>query len=139
MILPCIVLALAPTTQIIRLMRSSVADVMAQNYIRVARIRGLSTYKIITQHVLRNAIPPIIPKFGVQLSTMLTFAIVTESIFNWPGIGRWLLDALSNRDYVSIQAGVIVVATLVLSASVLSDLVGAMINPLVRKGWYANK
>jgi cationic peptide transport system permease protein len=139
MILPCIVLALAPTTQIIRLMRSSVADVMAQNYIRVARIRGVSQYKIITQHVLRNAIPPIIPKFGVQLSTMLTFAIVTESIFNWPGIGRWLLDALSNSDYVSIQAGVIVVAALVLSASVLSDLVGAMINPLVRKGWYANK
>ncbi|SHF07684.1 ABC transporter permease subunit [Vibrio gazogenes] len=139
LILPCTVLALAPTTQVIRLMRTSVADVMNQNYIRVARIRGLSQYQIIREHVLRNAIPPIIPKFGVQLSTMLTFAIITESIFNWPGIGRWLLDALANEDLVSIQAGVISVSTLVLTANVLSDLLGALINPFVRKSWYANK
>ncbi|MBF4423323.1 ABC transporter permease [Vibrio anguillarum] len=139
MILPCLVLALAPTTQVVSLMRSSVADVMAQNYIRAARIKGLSNYEIVTEHVLRNAIPPIIPKFGVQLSSMLTLAIITESIFNWPGIGRWLLDALSNQDYVSIQAGVIVVGTLVLTANILSDLIGAMVNPLVRKEWYANK
>ncbi|ELV8694723.1 ABC transporter permease subunit [Vibrio fluvialis] len=139
MILPCLVLALAPTTQVIRLMRSSVADIMGQNYIRAARIKGLSYYEIVIQHVLRNAIPPIIPKFGVQLSSMLTLAIITESIFNWPGIGRWLLDALSNQDYVSIQAGVIAVGALVLTANILSDLIGAMINPLVRKEWYANK
>jgi cationic peptide transport system permease protein len=120
-------------------MRASVAEVMTQNYIRAARIKGLSTREIVTQHVLRNAIPPIIPKVGVQLSSMLTLAIITESIFNWPGIGRWLLDALSNQDYVSIQAGVIVVATLVLTANILSDLLGAMVNPLVRKEWYANK
>ncbi|MBY7895534.1 ABC transporter permease subunit [Vibrio fluvialis] len=139
MILPCLVLALAPTTQVIRLMRASVADIMGQNYIRAARIKGLSYYEIVIQHVLRNAIPPIIPKFGVQLSSMLTLAIITESIFNWPGIGRWLLDALSNQDYVSIQAGVIAVGALVLTANILSDLIGAMINPLVRKEWYANK
>ncbi|MDE1241896.1 ABC transporter permease [Vibrio aestuarianus] len=139
MTLPCLVLALAPTTQVVRLMRASVADVMSQNYIRAARIKGLSNHKIVTQHVLRNAIPPIIPKFGVQLSGMLTLAIITESIFNWPGIGRWLLDALSNQDYASIQAGVIVVGVLVLAANTLSDLIGAMINPLVRKEWYANK
>jgi len=138
-VLPSLVLALAPTTQVIRLMRASVAEVMTQNYIRAARIKGLSTHEIVTQHVLRNAIPPIIPKVGVQLSSMLTLAIITESIFNWPGIGRWLLDALSNQDYVSIQAGVMVVATLVLTANILSDLLGAMVNPLVRKEWYANK
>ncbi|KOO05419.1 ABC transporter permease [Vibrio nereis] len=139
LILPCLVLALAPTTQVIASMRTSVAEVMSQNYIRAARIKGLSTKEIVTQHVLRNAIPPIIPKIGVQLSSMLTLAIITESIFNWPGIGRWLLDALSDQDYVSIQAGVIVVATLVLTANILSDLIGAMINPLVRKEWYANR
>lgn len=139
LILPCLVLALAPTTQVIGLMRTSVAEVMGQNYIRAARIKGLSTHEIVTQHVLRNAIPPIIPKIGVQLSSMLTLAIITESIFNWPGIGRWLLDALSQQDYVSIQAGVIVVATFVLTANILSDLIGAMINPLVRKEWYANR
>lgn len=139
LILPCLVLALAPTTQVIGLMRTSVAEVMGQNYIRAARIKGLSTHEIVTQHVLRNAIPPIIPKIGVQLSSMLTLAIITESIFNWPGIGRWLLDALSQQDYVSIQAGVIVVATFVLTANILSDLIGAMVNPLVRKEWYANR
>ncbi|GLO61189.1 antimicrobial peptide ABC transporter permease SapB [Vibrio sp. MACH09] len=139
LILPCLVLALAPTTQIVRLMRASVAEVMSQNYIRAARIKGLSKYEIVTQHVIRNALPPIIPKFGFQLSSMLTFAIITESIFNWPGIGRWLLNALANQDYASIQAGVIVVATFVLSANILSDLIGTMVNPLVRKEWYVNK
>jgi cationic peptide transport system permease protein len=139
MILPCFVLALAPTTQIIRIMKAAVADIMSQNYIRVARIRGMSLYRIVIEHVLRNAIPSLISKFGVQLSTMLTFAMITESIFNWPGIGRWLLDALATKDYVSIQAGVIVVASLVLATNILSDLISAMINPLVRKAWYANK
>ncbi|MDV7102973.1 ABC transporter permease subunit [Vibrio sp. TH_r3] len=139
LILPCLVLALAPTTQIIRLMRASVAEVMTQNYIRAARIKGLSKWEIVTQHVVRNALPPIFPKFGVQLSSMLTFAIITESIFNWPGIGRWLLNALSNQDFASIQAGVIVVASFVLSANILSDLLGTLANPLVRKEWYVNQ
>ncbi|EGR4057066.1 ABC transporter permease subunit [Vibrio cholerae] len=137
--LPCLVLALAPTTQVIGQMRASVAEVINQNYIRAAKIKGLSNYKIVTQHVLRNAIPPMIPKFGVQLSSMLTLAIITESIFNWPGIGRWLLDALANRDFMSIQAGVIVVGTLVLMANILSDLIGAAANPLVRKEWYVKR
>ncbi len=121
--LPCSLLALALTTQVIGQMRKSVAEVMNQNYIRVAKIKGLSNYQIFTQHVLRNAIPPMIRKFGVQLSSMLTLAIISESIFNWPGIGRWLLDALANLDFMSIQAGVIVVGTLVLTANILSDLI----------------
>ena len=112
---------------------------MATNYIRAARIRGLAVSRIVFQHVLRNAIPPIVPKLGVQLSSMLTLAIIAESIFNWPGIGRWLLEALSNQDYVEIQAGVIVVGTFVLAANILSDLFCALVNPLVRKEWYANK
>lgn len=139
LMLPCIVLALSPTTQVIRLMRESVSDVMNQNYVRVAKIRGLSQYSIVREHVLRNAIPPIIPKFGFQLSTMLTIAVITESIFNWPGIGRWLLNALAVEDYESIQAGVIVVASVVLSANILSDLIGAFVNPLVRKEWNARQ
>lgn len=118
-------------------MRASVAEVISKNYIRVAKIKGLSKLEIMFQHVLRNAIPPIIPMIGVQLSSMLTFAIITESIFNWPGIGRYLLDALATRDYVAIQAGVMVVATFVLATQILSELVGTIINPLARKEWYA--
>lgn len=139
LVLPCCVLAIPPATQLVRLMRSSVAQVMSENFIRVAKIRGLSSYQIIVKHVLRNAFPPIIPMLGVQLASMLTFAIITESIFSWPGIGRWLLDALAMRDYVSIQAGVLVVASFVLFTQILSDLIGTLINPLARKEWYVNR
>ncbi|CAM2956146.1 ABC transporter permease [Vibrio rarus] len=139
LILPALVLALPPTTHFIRLMRASVADVIGKNYIRVARIKGLSKVEIIFHHVLRNAIPPIIPQIGVQLSSMITFAIITETIFNWPGIGRWLLDAVSHHDYVAVQAGVMVVATFVLSTQILSEMLGTLINPLARKEWYAKQ
>ncbi|MGF1686055.1 ABC transporter permease subunit [Photobacterium japonica] len=137
--LPTFVLAMAPTTEVIRLTRSSVSDVMNQNFIKVAQTKGLSMFEIISRHILRNAIPPIIPKLGMQFSTMMTFAMLTESIFNWPGIGRWLLDAISAQNYVAIQAGVITVGSFILIANILSDLTGAFVNPLVRKEWYAIK
>ncbi|CAH0533777.1 Putrescine export system permease protein SapB [Vibrio stylophorae] len=137
LILPSLVLAVAPTTEIITQMRASVATVMQQNYVRTAAVKGLSLYEIVTRHVIRNALPPIIPKFGMQLSTMLAFSMVVESIFNWPGIGRWLLDAIAHQDYIAIQGGVIVVASFVLLANILADLFAAIVNPLVRKEWYA--
>ncbi|KLV09020.1 peptide ABC transporter permease [Photobacterium aquae] len=139
LILPTLVLAMAPTTEVIRLTRASVSDVMEQNFIKVAQTKGLSMFEIIARHVLRNAIPPIIPKLGMQFSTMMTFAMLTESIFNWPGIGRWLLDAISRQDFVAIQAGVITVGGFILLANILSELAGAFVNPLVRKEWYALK
>lgn len=139
LILPTLVLAMAPTTEVIRLTRTSVAEVMNQNFIKVAQTKGLSMFEIIMRHVLKNAIPPIIPKLGMQFSTMMTFAMLTESIFNWPGIGRWLLNAISEQNYVAIQAGVITVGSFILIANILSDLTGAVVNPLVRKEWYAIK
>lgn len=137
--MPTLVLAVAPTTEIIKLLRDSVSEVMTQNYIKVAHIKGLSKAEIITRHVLKNALPPIIPKFGIQISSMMTFAIITESIFNWPGIGTWLLDALNHQDYVAVQAGVLSVGCIVLFANILSDLTGSMISPIMRKEWYALK
>ncbi|MGF1679884.1 ABC transporter permease [Photobacterium minamisatsumaniensis] len=139
LILPTLVLALAPTTEVIRLTRASVTDILDQNFIKVAQTKGLSMYEIIIRHILKNAIPPIIPKLGMQFSTMMTFAMLTESIFNWPGIGRWLLDAISTQNYVAIQAGVITVGSFILIANILSDLMGAFVSPLVRKEWYAIK
>ncbi|MEZ8143084.1 MULTISPECIES: ABC transporter permease subunit [Enterovibrio] len=139
LIMPTLVLAVAPTTEIIKLLRDSVADVMSQNYIKAAATKGLSKSEIVMRHVLKNALPPIIPKFGIQISTMMTFAIITESIFNWPGIGTWLLDALSFQDYVTVQAGVLAVGSVVLLANIFSDLAGAAISPLARKEWYALK
>ncbi|PSW07330.1 ABC transporter permease [Photobacterium lipolyticum] len=139
LILPTLVLAMAPTTEVIRLARSSFSEVMTQNFIKVAQTKGLSMFEIVMRHGMKNAIPPIIPKLGMQFSTMMTFAMLTESIFNWPGIGRWLLNAISEQNYVAIQAGVITVASFTLLANILSDLAGAAVNPLVRKEWYAIK
>ncbi|ELI6447295.1 ABC transporter permease subunit [Photobacterium damselae] len=139
LILPTLVLAMAPMTEVIRLTRASVSEVMKQNFIKVAQTKGLSTFEIVRRHGMRNAIPPIIPKLGMQFSTMMTFAMLTESIFNWPGIGRWLLDAIAAQNYIAIQAGVITVASFILLANILSDLIGAFVNPLVRKEWYAIK
>nr|WP_086940529.1 ABC transporter permease subunit [Thaumasiovibrio occultus] len=139
LVLPVLTLALSPLTEVVRLTRSSVAEVMTHNYVRFAPTKGLSMFTILHRHVLQNALPPIIPKLGLQLSTMFTMTFVVEYIFNWPGIGRWLLEAVTDKDYMAIQAGVICIATLVLSANILSDLLGAMLNPLVRKEWNAVK
>lgn len=139
LVLPTIVLAMAPTTEVIRLTRASISDVMTKNYIKVAQTKGLSTFEIVRRHAMKNALPPIIPKLGMQFAAMMTFAMLTESIFNWPGIGRWLLNAIAEQNYVAIQAGVITVGSFILLANILSDLAGAMVNPLVRKEWYAIK
>lgn len=139
LIMPTLVLCVAPTTEIIKLLRYSVSNVMTQNYVKAAATKGLSKSEIVIRHVLKNALPPIIPKFGIQISSMMTFAIITESIFNWPGIGTWLLDALNYKDYVAVQAGVLTVGSTVLLASICSDLAGSAISPLARREWYALK
>ncbi|WP_413111417.1 ABC transporter permease [Thaumasiovibrio sp. DFM-14] len=139
LILPTLALALSPLTEITRLTRASVAEVMTHNYVKIAPTKGLSMLTILKRHVVKNALPPIVPKFGLQLSTMIAMTFIIESIFNWPGISLWLLNAVNHLDYIAIQAGVICIATLVLSANILSDLIGSMLNPLVRKEWHAVK
>lgn len=137
LLMPTIVLAIAPTTEIIRLLRDSVADVMTKNYIKAAATKGFSKSQIVRRHVIKNALPPVLPKFGLQLSTIMTFAIITESIFNWPGIGSWLLNSLDFKDYASVQAGVLAIGATVLFFNILFDFLSAAISPLVRKEWYA--
>ncbi|AHG18228.1 peptide ABC transporter permease [Chania multitudinisentens RB-25] len=137
MLLPIIAVAVAPITEVIRLMRISTDDVLDQNYIKAAATRGLSRFTIIRRHVLHNALPPIIPKLGLQFSTMLTLAMITEVVFSWPGLGRWLVNAIRQQDYAAISAGVMVVGALVISINVLADILGAATNPLKHKEWYA--
>ncbi|MEC5320570.1 putrescine export ABC transporter permease SapB [Brenneria populi subsp. brevivirga] len=137
LILPITVLAVGPTTEVIRLMRLSTTDVMGKNYIKAAATRGLSMTAIIRRHVLHNALPPIMPKLGLQFSTMLTLTMITEMVFNWPGLGRWLVNAIRQQDYAAISAGVIVVGAMVITVNVLSDIWGAMTNPLKHKESYA--
>ncbi|OOE93845.1 peptide ABC transporter permease [Salinivibrio sp. AR647] len=137
--LPTLTLAVVPTTEIIKMVRNSMAYVMSQNYIKAAATKGLSKTEIVLRHGMKNAIPPIIPNFGLLVSTMVTFVIIVESVFNWPGIGRWLLDALLVKDYTSVQAGVLAIGGFVLLINIVSDVLGAFMNPLVRKKWYALK
>ncbi|WP_261653464.1 putrescine export ABC transporter permease SapB [Erwinia mallotivora] len=137
LILPVITLALAPTTEVVRLLRISTREVMEQNYIKAAATRGLSRPGIIRRHVLHNALPPVIPRLGLQFSTMLTLAMITEVVFSWPGLGRWLVDAIRQQDYAAISAGVMLVGAMVISVNVLADILGAMTNPLKHKEWYA--
>lgn len=137
MILPIAALAVAPTTEVVRLMRISTDEVFGQNYIKAAATRGLSRFTIIRRHVLHNALPPIIPKLGLQFSTMLTLAMITEVVFSWPGVGRWLINAIRQQDYAAISAGVMLVGSLVITINVLADILGAATNPLKHKEWYA--
>ncbi|MEJ4044353.1 putrescine export ABC transporter permease SapB [Erwinia sp. SLM-02] len=137
MVLPVAALSVAPTTEVIRLLRISTRDVMEQNYVKAAATRGLSLFTIIRRHVLHNAVPPVIPRLGLQFSTMLTLAMITEVVFSWPGLGRWLINAIRQQDYAAISAGVMVVGALVIAVNVLADILGAMTNPLKHKEWYA--
>ena len=139
MVLPVTALAVAPTTEVIRLLRISTREVMEKNYIKAAAIRGLSLFTIIRRHVLHNAVPPVIPRLGLQFSTMLTLAMITEMVFSWPGLGRWLINAIRQQDYAAISAGVMVVGALVIAVNVLADIIGAMLTPLKHKEWYAQR
>jgi cationic peptide transport system permease protein len=137
MVLPVLTLAVAPTTEVVRLVRNSTIEVLEQNYIKAAATRGLSRLTILRRHVLHNALPPVIPRLGLQFSTMLTLAMITEMVFSWPGVGRWLIIAIRQQDYAAISAGVMTIGTLVLVVNVLSDILSAMVNPLKHKEWYA--
>ncbi len=123
MILPVISLAMVPMTEMIRLIRISVYNVAKQNYIKAATMRGLTQFTIIRRHVLHNALPPIIPKLGLQFSTMLTIAMITEVVFNWPGLGRWMINAIRQQDFTAISVGVMLVGSLVLIVNLMSEII----------------
>ncbi len=137
MVLPVATLTLAPTTEVIRLMRISTVEVFDTNYIKAAATRGVSQFTVLHRHVLHNALPPVIPRLGLQFSTMLTLAMITEVVFSWPGLGRWLVNAIRQQDYAAISAGVMVIGSLVIIVNVVSDILGALANPLKHKEWYA--
>ncbi|MCD8667834.1 putrescine ABC transporter permease SapB, partial [Klebsiella pneumoniae] len=137
MVLPVLTLAVAPTTEVIRLMRISTSEVYDTNYVKAAEKRGVSRRKILLRHVLHNARKTVIQRLGLQFSTMLTLAMITEMVFSWPGLGRWLINAIRQQDYAAISAGVMVIGALVIIVNVISDILGAMANPLKHKEWYA--
>ncbi|MFM4703649.1 ABC transporter permease [Aeromonas bivalvium] len=139
MILPSLVLAVVPTTEVIRHVRSSLIDVMKQNYIKAAASRGLSRRQIVWRHGLKNALPPVLPLLGLQLGSVLTSAMITEVVFDWHGIGRWLINSIALQDYAAIRGATLVVAGFVIFISVSTDLLTTLIYPARRKELYAKQ
>ncbi len=135
--LPTLVLATVPTTEVIREVRYTIGEVMKQNYIKAALTKGLSKWEIVLRHALRNALPPVIPVLGLQFGSVITTAMITETVFNWPGIGPWLVQSIGQNDYAAIQGGLLLVASFVLLASVFTDLFFTLIYPLKRRALYA--
>lgn len=131
--LPAIVLATIPLAVIMRMTRSSMLEVLKQDYIRTARAKGLSEFTVIFKHALRNALIPVITVIGLQTSILMTGAILTETIFSWPGIGKWLLEAVYRRDYPVVQGGVLLIASLVILVNMVVDLLYVLINPGLRQ------
>lgn len=132
MILPAIVLGTIPLAVIVRMTRSSMLEVLGEDYIRTARAKGLSHMRVIVVHALRNALLPVITVIGLQVGTMLAGAILTETIFSWPGLGRWLMDALQRRDYPVVQGGVLLVAIMIILVNLLVDVLYGVVNPRIR-------
>ncbi len=132
-ILPASVIALAPATVFIRLARSAMMEVLSTSYIKAAKTKGLSNTQIIYRHAIRNALIKMIRHIGLQFSHLITFAMITEVIFNWPGIGRWLIESIYQRDYTAIQSGLLVLSSFIFIVHIITDFIYAALNPLARE------
>jgi peptide/nickel transport system permease protein len=132
LILPALTLGIGLSSILIRMIRSSVLEVMGKPFILTARAKGVSPWRVITQHLCRNALIPIITLLGLQFGALLTGSIITETIFSWPGLGRLTMTAILSRDYPLVQGCVLVIAMTYLMASLLADILYAVADPRVR-------
>ncbi len=132
LILPSIVLATIPLAVIARQTRSAMLEVLSEDYIRTARAKGLSSGRVNGLHALRNAMIPVITVIGLSVGTLMAGAILTESIFSWPGIGKWMVDSIFRRDYPVVQGGLLLIALIVMLVNLIVDLLYGLINPRIR-------
>ena len=132
LILPTIVLGTIPLATIARMTRSSMLEVLREDYVRTARAKGLSPARVIFIHTLRNALIPVLTVIGLQVGTLMGGAVLTETIFSWPGIGKWLIEAIGRRDYPVVQNGILIVATLVILTNFVVDILYGIANPRIR-------
>ena len=130
--MPVTALSIYPTAYITRLMRSSLLDVMGQDYIRTARAKGLSNFKVLFKHALRNAILPVVTYVGPMLASLMTGSFVVEKIFTIPGLGRDFVSAINTQDYTLIMGTTIVLATLIIAANVIVDILYNIIDPRIK-------
>ncbi len=132
LILPAVALGTVPLAVVARMTRSAMLDVLGEDYIRTARAKGLSPLRVIAIHALRNALIPVVTVIGLQVGHLLAGAILTETIFAWPGVGKWLVEAVRRRDYPVLQGGVLLAASVVMLVNLSIDLLYGAINPRIR-------
>ncbi|WP_263260366.1 ABC transporter permease subunit [Pseudomonas sp. RIT-PI-S] len=132
LILPAIVLGTIPLAVIARMTRSSMLEVLREDYIRTARAKGLSPNRVVFVHGLRNALIPVLTVFGLQVGTLLAGAVLTETIFSWPGVGKWLIEAIGARDYPVVQNGILLIACLIILVNFVVDILYGLANPRIR-------
>jgi len=134
LILPSIVLGTIPLAVIARMTRSSMLEVLGEDYVRTARAKGLSPFRVIGFHALRNALIPVVTVIGLQTGTLLAGAVLTETIFAWPGVGKWLIESISRRDYPALQGGIMLISGIVILVNLIVDVLYVAINPRIRHG-----
>jgi dipeptide transport system permease protein len=132
LVLPAVVLGTIPMAVVARMTRSAMLEVLREDYMRTARAKGLSPTRVVLHHGLRNALIPIVTVLGLQVGSLLGGAVLTETIFSWPGIGKWLIDAIARRDYPVVQAGILISALIFIGVNLVVDLLYGVVNPRMR-------
>ena len=132
LILPAIVLGTIPLAVIARMTRSAMLEVLREDYVRTARAKGLSPTRVVFVHALRNALIPVLTVFGLQVGALLAGAVLTETIFSWPGIGKWMIESIGARDYPVVQNGILLIACLVILVNFTVDILYGLANPRIR-------
>jgi peptide/nickel transport system permease protein len=131
-IMPAFTLSTIPTAIVARMTRSSMLEVLRQDFIKTAEAKGLSQFKVVFKHALRNALIPVVTTIGLQFGVLLCGAILTETIFAWPGVGKWIYDAVMQRDYMVIRSGTLFLASIFIVINLCVDLLYAVINPRIK-------
>jgi len=133
LVLPAITMGGALAAILTRMVRTSMLEELSQDYVRTARAKGLSERVVVYRHALRNALIPVITVLGLQFGALLAGAIVTETIFSWPGLGRLTIQAISNRDYYLVQGCILAISATYVAVNFLTDLVYSAVNPRIRQ------
>jgi dipeptide transport system permease protein len=131
MVLPSFVLGTIPLAIIARQTRSAMLEVLSEDYVRTARAKGLSPVRVYAVHALRNAMITVVTVIGLQVGTLLAGAILTETIFSWPGIGKWMIFSVFSRDYFAVQGGLVLIAMIIMSVNLTVDVLYGLINPRI--------
>ena len=132
LVLPALALATIPLAIIARMTRASMLDVLSREYIRTAEAKGLSRRAVILRHALRNALLPVLTVIGLQVGQLLAGAILTETIFSWPGIGLWVYESIESRDYAIVQGASLFIAAIVVVVNLVTDLLYAAVDPRIK-------